>query len=311
VADHSKIEWTEATWNPLAGCTAVSPGCDHCYAAALASGRLAHTPVYGGLADGGAFNGTIRLLPERLDQPLRWRRPRRIFVNSMSDLFHEGVSNDYVVRVFAVMALASQHVFQVLTKRHARMRALLNSVRFRIAVLDAIHLAVNGEIDGITVPRDAVVDHRRRVAALLAGNYDAELPWPLTNVWLGVSVEDQHWADIRIPALVDTPTVVRWVSAEPLLGPVDFYSWLVDHGDTDRPWGIPLDWVVTGGESGPDHRPADLDWFRAIRDQCVDAGIAYLHKQNGGRTSKSGGRELDGRTWDEYPTNVMSPSGRT
>lgn len=264
MGDNSKIEWTEATWNPFVGCTAVSPGCDNCYAAGLASGRLVHTPAYEGLAEGGVFNGTIRLLPDRLYQPLRWRRPRRIFVNSMSDLFHDQVPDHYIADVFAVMALARQHTFQVLTKRHGRMRSLLSSPDFRTAV-------------GNYGPKYA--QHRNAGYVYAVGTQCSN--WPLRNVWLGVSVENQQWADIRIPALLGTPTAVRWVSAEPLLGQIDLSAWLVDHGEPDRKWGIPLDWVVVGGESGSGARPMHPDWAIRLRDQCTAADVPFLFKQWG------------------------------
>lgn len=302
MADKSAIEWTDASWNPILGCTAVSPGCDHCYAARDASGRLARLPLYAGLAKAGVFTGEVRLVPERLSQPLRWRKPRRVFVNSMSDLFHDAVPDDYIAQVFRVMAAARQHTFQVLTKRHGRMRSLLNSARF-----------------------------------------DAPVAAP--NVWLGVSVEDQHWADIRVPALLDTPAAVRWLSCEPLLGPIDLSPWLTDMDwppcwDTHSPGDscgrcIRPDWIVAGGESGSGARPMHPDWARSLRDQCAAAGVPFFFKQWGewcdrdqlhpdvwqqvdaainlGQQphppllrmgKKRAGRLLDGRTWDEYPTVV-------
>jgi protein gp37 len=327
VADKTGIEWTEATWNPVVGCTHVSAGCDHCYAAREASGRLAAHPIYAGLADSAKFTGEVRLLPERLGQPLRWRKPRRIFVNSMSDLFHDGVPDEYIAKVFATMALAGHHTFQVLTKRHARMRSLLSNDR---RMRDMVRWMVQ----------------------------DPQTPWPLPNVWLGVSVEDQHWADIRVPALLDTPATVRFLSCEPLLGPIDLfgdteqpgpactvqgYSQPTDYGtgteyDLDVQPGV--DWVIAGGESGPGARLMLAPWARALRDQCNAAGVAFLFKQWGEwapteaqsfgiitdprerqgepvhdphhpdipwrrvyrRVGKrAAGRELDGRTWDEYP----------
>jgi protein gp37 len=282
MSDHSAIEWTDATWNPVTGCTKVSPGCDHCYAETFAE-RFRGVP---GHHFQGGFDLTLR--PARLDAPLRWARPRRVFVNSMSDLFHAAVPDDYIARVFAVMALADQHTFQVLTKRHARMRALLSSADFRA---DVAHEA-GGD----------------------------PLPWPLPNVWAGVSVEDQRWAGIRIPALLDTPAAVRWVSAEPLLGPVDLAR-AACPGTTGYGHGLTattihsgqccqaaigrLDWVVAGGESGHGARPMHPDWPRSLRDQCAGGGVAFLFKQWGGRTPKAGGRELDGRTHDGYPTPTV------
>lgn len=313
MGDRSKIEWTDATWGPVTGCTKVSEGCDHCYAETIAH-RFAGTKAYPN-----GFEVTLR--PERLDQPLRWQRPRRVFVNSMSDLFHKDVPDEYIARVFAVMALARQHTFQVLTKRPGRMRSLLSSEEFESAVF----LATEGRFEGY-------------------------FPWPLPNVWLGTSVENQKWADVRIPLLLDTPAAVRFLSCEPLLGPVqlDFIRYF----DADAycrgcsgllsPKHEPscgtepgehsgIDWVIMGGESGPHARPMHPDWARSLRNQCVSAGVAFHFKQWGewltrpagigwdaerpprevrhfedglavGRVGKkAAGRLLDGRTWDEYP----------
>lgn len=238
MADKTGIEWTDATWNPITGCHKVSPGCDNCYAETFAE-RWRGTP--GHYFEHG-FD--VQLRPDKLDLPLRWKRPRRIFVNSMSDLFHDRVPDQYIAGVFAVMARAPQHTFQLLTKRHGRMRSLLNEHDFS-------HRVIGPD----------------------------EILWPLPNVWIGVSAENQQWADIRIPALLDTPAAVRWVSAEPLLGPLDLAgNGFLSADEFDRPG---LSWVVTGGESGPAARPAHPDWFRSLRDQCQAAGVAYLHKQNG------------------------------
>lgn len=248
MSDHSNIEWTDATWNPVTGCTKVSPGCDHCYAETFAErwrGTKGHHFENG-------FD--VQLRPERLDQPLKWRKPRRIFVNSMSDLFHDQVSDDYIARVFAVMAQASQHTFQILTKRHARMRSLLRKWAPITGTPPWVHTG----------------------------------PWPLPNVWLGVSVENQQWADIRIPALLDTPAAVRWISAEPLLGPVVLHDhWIgADPYRHDEPR---LDWVVTGGESGPGARPMHPDWARSLRDQCEAADVPFFMKQAGTVLAKEWG----------------------
>lgn len=263
MADKTAIEWTDATWNPVTGCTKVSPGCDHCYAETLAE-RFRGTP---GHPYENGFDLTLR--PERLTQPLRWTRPRRIFVNSMSDLFHDDIPDDFIAKVFAVMALAPQHTFQVLTKRHGRMRSLLNHPDFKVWV------------------------------ALAAMEHDVVLsgPWPLPNVWLGVSVEDQQRADLRIPALLETSAAVRWLSMEPLLGPVDLtgINWRrgsITHLDVlNGRYGVPalwqqktdkrIDWVVVGGESGHGARPMHPDWALSLRDQCVEAGVPYLFKQHG------------------------------
>ncbi len=249
----SKIEWTDSTWSPVVGCTHVSPGCDQCYAAKLASGRLAHLPRYAGLAVDGKFTGEVRLVPEVLNQPLRWRRPRRVFVNSMSDLFHDAIPDEYIAQVFAMMAACSQHTFQVLTKRHGRLRSLLSDPGFQDMVIE--------EWDAL------VEEHGDRVAGRPGWNW-----YPLPNVWLGVSVEDQKWADIRIPALLATPAAVRFLSCEPLLGPIDLASYI---------GGRLISWVIVGGESGPRARPMHPDWARSLRDQCTAAGVPFFFKQAG------------------------------
>lgn len=279
MADHSAIEWTETTWNPTTGCDKVSPGCDHCYAMTLAKrlkgmGQAKYQTDGDPRTSGPGFG--LALHYDALMLPLSWRKPRRIFVNSMSDLFHARVPREFVVRVWDVMARTPQHTYQILTKRPERMNRVVRDL-----------------------PTDV---------------------WelPLSNVWLGTSVEDQERADQRLPHLCATPAAVRFLSCEPLLGPIRLpfmtevdgctcYGGNTVYGHEPRcgiepgpAWGN-VHWVITGGESGPDFRPADPDWFRSIRDQCQGAGVAYLHKQNGGRTSKAGGRELDGRTWDEYP----------
>jgi protein gp37 len=271
VSDNSAIEWTDSSWPVTVGCDHVSPGCDHCYAATLASGRLKNRPPYDGIAEGGRFNGTVRCLPERLDWPPRWRKPRRIFVCSMSDLFHESVPDEFIAQVFTVMARAPQHTFQVLSKRHSRMRSLLG-------------------MDGQTMI-EAAPDEATALAL-----YEAE--WPLPNVWLGVSVEDQKWADIRIPALRETPAAVRFLSCEPLLGPLGRL-------DLDG-----IGWVIVGGESGPSARFMDLDWAVDIVRQCRDAAVPVFVKQLG--TVFGGRRHHDIETFPvdlrvrEYPQTAVS-----
>lgn len=246
MGDGTAIEWTEATWNPVTGCSKVSPGCAHCYAESLSLrfGRSRHpwTPAY-------ALQN-VRLHPERLDQPLRWRRPRVVFVNSMSDLFHELVPEAFIAEVFRRMATADQHTYQVLTKRPERMRD---------------------------------------VVGRLYEHVDDFVAKPLPNVWLGTSIENSRFVS-RADAVRETPATVRFISAEPLLGPVAGELDLTD-----------IDWVIVGGESGVRHRPMKAEWARGLRDSCVAAGVAYFFKQWGGRTPKAGGRELDGRTWDEMP----------
>lgn len=294
MSDNTKIEWTDATWNPITGCSVVSPGCTNCYAMKLAGTRLRHHPTRKGLTTdskaGPVWNGQVRLNESMLDQPLSWRRPRMIFVCAHGDLFHEAVPDEWIDRVFAVMALCPQHQFQVLTKRPERMRAYLNAGR--------PHWIARRILD-LVLDRKAPLREPWPVKSL--GN-DIDAPddvalhrWPLPNVWLGVSVEDQARADERIPILLDTPAALRWISAEPLLGPVDLstidvsgddeiaplgWGWLdrLKPGETEHPR---LEWVVAGGESGPGARPAHPDWFRSLRDQCAAAGIAFHFKQWG------------------------------
>lgn len=252
MAERSSIEWTDTTWNPVTGCTKVSPGCDHCYAEKFAE-RWRGTPGHH-FEDG--FDVVLR--PERLALPLRWRKPRPIFVNSMSDLFHNQVPDEFIARVFAVMAIASRHTFQVLTKRHGRMRSLLSSPSFGHLV------AEQGRAHHIGCQQDWLA-----AGAMLSGR-------PLPNVWLGVSAEDQKRAKLRIPALLDTPAALRFVSAEPLLGPID-----LDRADLDARVDGGIDWVIAGGESGPKARPMHPDWVRSLRDQCAVSGIPFFFKQWG------------------------------
>lgn len=296
----SSIEWTDATWNPVTGCRKVSQGCKFCYAE-----RVFPRPY-----PGRAFT-EVRRHPERLEQPLHWKRPRKIFVNSMSDLFHEDIPEEFILAVFSVMSHCPQHTFQVLTKRPERMDKIFSL----------------WQRDGLT----------------LRSGYGVCLP----NVWLGVSVEDQETADERIPLLLQTPAAVRFVSYEPALGPVDFTSLELpseyalsrtvrartnclmsmdeEHFYNRHP---KVDWIIAGGESGPHARPAHPDWFRSARDQCQAAGVAYFFKQWGewlpcdqetacstpgpgyGKPEKmewlrygkkSSGRLLDGREWNEFP----------
>jgi len=292
----SSIEWVRssdgspgATWNPVTGCTKISPGCTYCYAERLAErfGRQKFTDIV--------------LHPDRLDLPLEWRKPRRIFVNSMSDLFHETIPWNFLARVFATMIEARQHTFQVLTKRAERMRQGM-----RTEIPRMIH-----------------------AACLLPSTMYCREAWPPKNVWLGVSAENQKTLDERWTVLAETPAAVRFLSLEPLLGPIDvsIATQSLDLGDEDRgsDWTQPVDWVIVGGESGgpperalverqhygdaPDglthsrwrRKPEALEWVRAIRDQCQAAGVPFFFKQWGGPTPKSGGRVLDGRTWNEVP----------
>lgn len=287
------IEWTDATWNPVTGCTKVSEGCLNCYIERTPPFRMAHRK-FDKPGIGGATG--VKLYSDRLAMPLRWRKPRRVFVNSLSDLFHEHIPDAFIAETFAVMAMAGQHTFQILTKRPGRMRSLLAGARS------------NGFMD-------------RMATAVLARGGRGGVEWPLRNVWLGVSVESQKWADVRIPLLLNTPAAVRWLSCEPLLGPVQLpfvdetdhctcYGGSTIYGHEPRcgmepgpAWGN-LHWVVVGGESGPGARPMEPEWAWSLRDQCVLAGVPFFFKQWGGRTPKANGRELDGRMWDEYPVGM-------
>lgn len=241
MSQQSSIEWTDATWNPVRGCIKVSPGCAHCYAETFAErfrGMKGHPYEQG-------FD--VRLVPEKLHEPFRWKKPRRVFVNSMSDLFQDGVPDAYIRRCFDVMAQVRRHTFQVLTKRPARMQSL-------VPTFAKDHTAPDGS------------------------------GWPLPNVWLGVSVENQHFADERIPLLLQTPAAVRFISAEPLLGPVDLSDQLL-------PW---LDWVIVGGESGPRARPCCLSWVRNIVHDSLNASVPVFVKQLGARpyeTTENGHEE--------------------
>lgn len=224
MASNSNIEWTDASWNCLAGCEAVSPGCAHCYAATMTRRLEAMGQKdYAGLTTAKHFNGTVRCLPDKLDIPLRWRKPRRVFVNSMSDLFHEDVPDEFIDKVFAVMSLCPQHTFQVLVKRAERMYDYLSSRAKSSKFWEAAcptGYALRWEHEGKSHPL---------------------VQFPLSNVWMGVSCEDQARANDRIPWLLGAKAAVRFVSAEPLLGPIDFTPWL---------YGSPrLDWIIAGGES--------------------------------------------------------------
>lgn len=230
----TEIEWTNRSWNPVTGCTEVTRGCDFCYARAFAERfrGVPNHPYQQGF--------DLKLWPDRLEIPLRWKKPQRIFVNSMSDLFHSDVPEEYIFQVFDVMRRAHWHTFQVLTKRPGRLRRLGQRIQ-----------------------------------------------WP-SNVWMGVSIENDSLTP-RANALREIPAAVKFLSCEPLLGPLPSLN--LDG----------LHWVIVGGESGLGARPISIDWVRDLRDRCVDAQVPFFFKQWGGRTPKAGGRLLDGRTWDEYP----------
>ena len=243
MSDNSAIEWTDSTWNPVTGCTKISPGCAHCYAEALTLRFKRGGPYLPGKA-------TIRVHYDRLDVPGKWKAPRRVFVNSMSDLFHEEVPFKFVQEVFRRMVEYDQHIYQVLTKRPTRMLEYLE--------------------------------------------WDKRMVWP-DHVWAGVSVENQYWADRRIPLLAEIPAKVRFLSVEPLLKAVDLRDYLHQ-----------IQWVIVGGESGHKARPMNTEWVIRIQKDCRNARVPFFFKQWGGRHSKAGGRELGGKLWNEMP-EVFQP----
>lgn len=279
----SGITWTEETWNPVRGCSRVSKGCMNCYAEGVANRFKGPGMPYEGLiASTGQWNGTVKTVDSMMYQPLRWKRPRLIFVNSMSDLFHESLEDKTIDRIFAVMALSGQHTYQILTKRAQRMSEYLRDFSF-----DRMVENCKGE-DGVSaIPRYSIATLQLLFGIRKWPNYRERLlnTWPLPNVWLGVSVEDQATADERIPYLLDTPAAVCWVSAEPLLGAVDLTPWIGGHigvtGYRVDPYPHWIDWVVVGGESGAGARPMLPEWARSLRDQCVAAGVPYHFKQFG------------------------------
>lgn len=257
MGERTGIEWTDATWNPVTGCTKVSSGCDHCYADTLAQRRLrnhylSQAPVVNDAAHR-SDPFSVRLWPERIDQPLRWSTPRMVFVNSMSDLFHAEIPESFVTEVFEVMLSADWHVYQVLTKRPTRAARFWKRNR---------HL-----FDLLEIPQ---------------------------HIWIGTSVERQD-VIYRLDHLRLVPAATRFLSCEPLLGPLSLNL----QG---------INWVIVGGESGPDYRPMNLEWAADIRDRCADVAVPFFFKQVGGRTPKAQGRLLDGRTWDEIPMALAVPS---
>jgi protein gp37 len=287
MSDKTKIEWTDATWNVINGCQVKSAGCKHCYAMRLAGTRMRHHPSRAGLTvdtkAGPVWNGEVKFIESELLKPLQWRKPRMIFVCAHGDLFYEAVPDEWIDRVFAVMALCPQHTFQVLTKRPERMREYLTAADVRQRIGRAAHVLLEQMARSSPPGVNWYADD------------DSILPWPLPSVWLGVSVEDQATADERIPVLLETPAALRWISAEPLLGPVDlttveptydaageltsFIQAIPD--PTDPCDKNHIDWVVVGGESGPNSRPMHPDWARSLRDQCQAAGVPFLFKQWG------------------------------
>jgi protein gp37 len=242
MSDNSKIEWTDATWNPVRGCTKISPGCTHCYAERFAE-RFRGVPGHPF-----EFGFDLRLVPDKLGDPIRWSKPKKIFVNSMSDLFHEGVPDEYIEKVCRVMLAANWHTYQILTKRADRMAALLKG--------------------------------KLRKAAKVA------------HIWWGVSVENRQHGLPRIAKLRSAKPTVAFLSVEPLLEDLGKFNLGAIH------------WVIVGGESGPGARPMLAEWVRTMRRQCEVQGVAFFFKQWGGVRKSSTGRELDGKTYDEYPDTV-------
>jgi len=352
VSQNTKIEWTDATWNPIRGCSRVSEGCRNCYAERVAARFSGIGQPFHGLAEMKVFGtigsdvpdrvephwtGKVELIDDVLSAPLHWKKPRSIFVNSMSDIFHEKVNPEWIDRIFCTMAVCPQHTFQILTKRPAQMR-------------DWFSTGFRGNATSMYIEK-ALVSVFPKLSPM-------GIPaWPLPNVWLGVSVEDQKTADERIPLLLQTPAAVRWVSYEPALGPVDLRavhyenvteidSLTGDHG-VYRPLAgkseRKISWVVCGGESGPGARAMNPEWARSARDQCQAAGVPFFFKQwgewlnssqlrpaftdaeldrttfrtvwrDGGPDPSSGklysrvgkkraGRMLDGQEWNEYPVS--------
>lgn len=268
MADKSGIQWTEATWNPVAGCTRASAGCDHCYAVtmthrleAMGQSKYAGLTVLNGRGER-HFNGQVRTDEAALEVPLRWKKPRRVFVNSMSDLFHRDVPFDFIDEVFAVMALCPQHTFQILTKRPERAEEYFLHSRDTLGNKTDERVSMEAEDIG--------------------GERHQPLRWPLPNVWLGTSCEDQAGADDRIPHLLRCPAAVRFLSLEPLLGPIDIGKACDPSAfDLEEMLGGGPDWVIVGGESGPRARPCNIEWIRDIVRQCKTASVPVFVKQLG------------------------------
>jgi protein gp37 len=292
MATDTTIEWTHRpgtrarTWNPTRGCSRISPGCENCYAEQIAGRFSGPGLAFEGFAtrgkNGGRWTRKLALLDDALDAPLRWREPSTVFVNSMSDLFHESLSNEEIAAVFGVMAASPKHTFLALTKRAKRMREWFE---WSSSKLDsAWDICVGAASDAI----EENPPHRYSEESIASFGG----PWPLPNVWLGVSVESQEYADERIPHLIETPAAVRFLSCEPLLGPLNLHAWLCAHGHVDgshpeQRWSNICDprgeigWVIAGGESGPGARPMELEWARSIVRQCAEARVPAFVKQLG------------------------------
>lgn len=305
MGDKTGISWTDASWNCIRGCSRVSEGCRHCYAETMAGRFCDEGQPYYQLAkrtkSGPRWTGEIAFIPEHLLDPVRWQKPRRIFVNSMSDIFHEKLSNEHIAAIFAVMLLAKRHKFQVLTKRSKRMREWF-AWAGRLTMPELIGYAY-----------EALKDHPDELATLKRADRDlGGYTWPLPNVWLGVSVENQEAADERLPDLISCPAAIRFLSCEPLIGPVVLQGgptvprgegptaamhvrmYLRGNGGDQR-----IHWVIAGCESGPGMRPCDHHWLRSLREQCQEAGTKYFLKQATG--AQEGGHRL-------YPSGQAAKS---
>jgi protein gp37 len=320
----SPIEWTERTWNPVVGCSIVSPGCTNCYAMRMAQ-RLQKMNVTGGSNSnyvnhydgttrstkcGPVWTGKVARAPDKLFlKPLGWKKPSTIFVNSMGDLFHESIPDEWIDCIFAVMALCPQHTFQVLTKRAARMHQYFDGRKTAFGRC-SLRLA---DIEAPWLPEELIQDAADWLDLTDIGGR------PLPNVWLGVSCERQQEADERVPLLLRTPAAVRFVSAEPLLGPVIFHPLGCGTNALSSSTGPNLDWIIVGGESGADARPMHPQWVRNLRDQSIDADVKFFFKQWGewapGERAdepdlyrvgkKAAGRLLDGRQWNGMPAGAV------
>jgi len=313
MSSNTSIEWTDRTWNPVRGCSLVSAGCANCYAMKTAHRFNQPGGAYDGLTEMGPnrprWNGTIMTLPSELETPLHWKKPRRVFVNSMSDLFHEDVPDEFLDQAFAVMAIAKQHTYQILTKRPERMRDYFIGLAEKPS--RRLYESVRGMFrykgfTGQLGPEDTI---------------PTRISVPFSNIWLGVSIEDQATADERIPILLQTPAAVRFVSAEPLLGPVHFNPWwltrsvidvtaLTYGGQVRKPNPNPsLDWVIVGGESGPGARPCDVEWIRSIKRECQAAAVPCFVKQIGANPLPFAGAKIKFYAPDQVGVDLTDKKG--
>lgn len=306
MGETSKIAWTDGTWNPVLGCSKVSEGCNHCYAETLAT-RYGWTkkPWAARFAE-----ENVQMKPGKLTLPLtpKWAEPKMVFVNSMSDVFHEQIPDDYIDMMWGVMAVATQHTFQILTKRPERQRDYMNDLTVERIKRGALAALKPSKVDqGINNVMSLLKpEYQERLAALTSPI--------LPNVWLGTSVENRKWADVRIPILQETQAAVRFLSCEPLLDQLvsPSFGTLIDVARTPSHLDLSgIDWVIVGGESGPLHRPYKMEWARDIRDECRDQHVAFFYKQSDGY--KSGLHpfltEDDGSCWtyEQYPGNLAAP----